>query len=79
MAEVISDAAYSHSIGLCDIDVKNLAGALTAHGFGDAREAGAKALEEAAEWETELLGNPVFGPVQRDRLRARAAAVRGEG
>ena len=42
MADVISDAAYEHVIGLSDIDVKNLAAALTTAGFGPAREQQAK-------------------------------------
>jgi hypothetical protein len=37
----------------------------------------AQALEDAAEWQTELLGNPYFNSAQRDRLRWRAVTERG--
>jgi hypothetical protein len=51
---------------------------LTAAGFGDVREAGAQALEEAAAEVDE--GVPAYGQEEyADWLRARAAAVRGDG
>lgn len=57
-----------------------IANALTAAGFGDVREAKAQALEEAAAKldDKRLLTKP-FHEYYPEWLRARAAAVRGEG
>lgn len=53
---------------------------LSAAGFGDVREAKAQALEEAAD-AAEGMHDPAAPDCQEwaDWLRARAAAVRGEG
>lgn len=50
------------------------AAALTAAGFGDVKDAAAKALEDAAD-DADALGIEAIRPAS---LRARAAAVRGE-
>lgn len=50
---------------------------LTAAGFGPAKEAGAKALEYAAE-DFSVNLTVMSGPKIRDWMRASAAAVRGE-
>jgi len=71
MAEVLEYAAHDHRMPLVDADVKNLIAALSDAGFGLVADAGAKALEDAAA---------DFGDTYHGHwLRARAAALRGEG
>lgn len=79
MAEVLEDTAHDHRIPLVDADVKNLAAALSAAGFGLVSDAGAKALEDAADAAFKDKGIQGLRRVLIGNwLRARAAAVRGE-